>query len=111
MSNIVDRLRLRFESGNSVPVERIHITASEFSEIERLRAQAAGWVEQHHRDSAELRELCAARDEARRERDALKARIKESPTAVAQREHYGGCVLYGPEELDGKRVALVQLGG
>ncbi len=31
-----------------------------------------GYIDQHHRDSAELRKLCAARDEARRERDAMR---------------------------------------
>lgn len=34
-----------------------------------------GLVQQHHRDSQELRRLCAARDQARSERDALKAEI------------------------------------
>ena len=39
-------------------------------------AQApAGWREQHDRDSAELRSLCHARDEARRERDLGRVEI------------------------------------
>lgn len=36
---------------------------------------AAGWREQHDRDSAELRSLCQARDEARRERDLCRVEI------------------------------------
>jgi len=44
-------------------------------ENERLRELADAWCDQHQRDSAELRNLCAARDEARVERDALRARI------------------------------------
>ena len=39
MNNLIERLRLRFTSGNSVPVERAHITASEFAEIEQLQNQ------------------------------------------------------------------------
>ena len=34
-----------------------------------------GLLQQHNRDSQELRRLCAARDQARSERDALKAEI------------------------------------
>lgn len=72
----------------------------------RLRERIAGLLDQHHRDSAELRELCAARDEARRERDALQARIDEAPTII-----YGQSAVAGgmPYSLNGKRVALVPL--
>ncbi len=38
-----------------------------------LLAEIEGLTAQHGRDSAELRRLCSARDEARRERDQLKA--------------------------------------
>lgn len=38
-------------------------------EVEGLRAQ-------HGRDSAELRSLCQARDDARKERDSLKAELE-----------------------------------
>lgn len=38
-------------------------------EVEGLRAQ-------HSRDSAELRNLCQARDDARKERDQLKAEVE-----------------------------------
>lgn len=41
--------------------------------IESDAAKIAALVEQHHRDSAELRALCEARDEVRRERDRLTA--------------------------------------
>lgn len=68
------------------------------AEIERLRAEVEGLREQHRRDSAELRRLCAARDEQRdgrllaleravaaeRERDALRARIE---ALVIERDH------------------------
>jgi chromosome segregation ATPase len=37
------------------------------------RAQATGLVDQHHRDSAELRKLCEARDQARRTAEYWKA--------------------------------------
>lgn len=35
------------------------------AEVERLREREAGLLEQHSRDSAELRRVCAERDEAR----------------------------------------------
>lgn len=38
-------------------------------------AKRKGWIEQHARDSKELRELCQARDEARKERDQLRAEL------------------------------------
>lgn len=66
-------------------------------EIERLRAEVEGLREQHGRDSAELRRLCAARDEQRdgrlyaleravvaeRERDALRARAERAEARIA----------------------------
>lgn len=66
-------------------------------EIERLRAEVEGLREQHGRDSAELRRLCAARDEQRdgrlsaleravaaeRERDALRARAERAEGRIA----------------------------
>ena len=36
-----------------------------WAEVERLREREAGLLEQHSRDSAELRRVCAERDEAR----------------------------------------------
>ena len=66
-------------------------------EIERLRAEVEGLREQHGRDSAELRRLCAARDEQRdgrqsaleravvaeRERDALRARAERGEARIS----------------------------
>ena len=103
-------------------------------DFERLRAEVEALREQHGRDSAELRRLCAARDEQRdgrlyaleravvaeRERDALRARaeraegrIASAPIAIMDtRDALGLCApteedfpsLYA---LQGKRVALV----
>ncbi len=47
-------------------------------EIERLRKEVADLREWHRRDSAELRRLCEARDEAR---NALAVRMRERATA------------------------------
>ena len=88
----------------------LHLPLNHPQNVERrLRERIAGLLDQHHRDSAELRELCAARDEARRERDALQARIDGAANVTARVGYHGGCMLYGPEELAGKRVALVPL--
>lgn len=40
--------------------------------IEALMSQRNGYIEQHHRDGAELRRLCQQRDDARREADQWK---------------------------------------
>lgn len=97
---MVERLRTL---GNTTMPELVHGAANE---IERLRALADGWCDQHQRDSAELRALCAARDEARAERDELRARIDMAPTMI-----YGQSAAAGgmPYSLNGKRVALVPL--
>lgn len=42
-----------------------------------LIAKVEGLRAQHGRDSAELRSLCHARDDARKERDQLKAKVEE----------------------------------
>jgi hypothetical protein len=39
--------------------------------------------------------------------DNLLARIECAPTAIAHAEHYGGSQIFGPGDMDGKRVALV----
>ena len=66
-------------------------------DFERLRAEVEGLREQHGRDSAELRRLCAARDEQRdgrlsaleravvaeRERDAQRARAERAEGRIA----------------------------
>ena len=90
-------------------------------EIERLRAEAEGLREQHGRDSAELRRLCAARDEQRdgrlsaleravaaeRERDALRARIDGAPVAKVRGKVGELATTAVSPDLVGKRVALV----
>ena len=99
-------------------------------EIERLRAEVAKWVEQHGRDSAELRSLCESRDEARRNvvelhedlqeaRSALAAlrkRVEEARVVNTVVEYANGEQMVWleddamPPEFAGKRVALVVLG-
>jgi len=44
-------------------------------ELRRLSAVEEGFRSQHDADSRELRNLCAARDEARRERDELRSQV------------------------------------
>src|SRR5690606_4114796 len=44
-----------------------------------IERELEGLRDQHARDSAELRKLCEARDEAMRERDALRKRIDDAP--------------------------------
>lgn len=115
-------------------------------EIERLRKEVAGLREWHRRDSAELRRLCEARDEARNalavrmreravedehlaqviadrdearvERDALLARIENSPRATmdARGDGLGLCAMVKEDfpllyAIRGKSVALVVLDG
>lgn len=52
----------------SIPVNR--------EEIRMLLAERDGLIAQHHRDSAELRSICAARDEARKQRDAMREALQ-----------------------------------
>ena len=51
-------------------------------EIERLRHRIAGLIELQGRDSKELRALCEARDEARRDRTALRAMVDQQNAAL-----------------------------
>lgn len=82
MSDVVERLQARFESGNTVSVERAYVTATEFWEIEQLRA----------------------------ERDALKARIDGAVTEHVSLDERGYTVILPPIEWEcGTRVALVPL--
>ena len=82
-------------------------------EIERLRAEVAGWKEQHGRDSVELRRLCASRDEAERELAELRERIEKAPVrdTYVEGEHGRELVwLYDevlPKEFKGHRVRLL----
>ena len=84
-------------------------------EIERLRAEVADLRRINQFDGAELRALCAARDEARRERDALRARAERAERRIADAptaEVTLGCYLDAdqlPPELALRRVALVVL--
>ncbi|MGU2415268.1 hypothetical protein [Burkholderia cenocepacia] len=48
--------------------------------------RAAGLIEQHHRDSAELRRLCEARDEARRTAEYWKAEHNAANARIAELE-------------------------
>lgn len=48
------------------------------------QAARAGLIEQHHRDSAELRRLCAARDEARRTAEYWKAEHNAGNKRIAE---------------------------
>lgn len=71
-------------------------------EINQLRAELS--------NEAECRREHAIRaDAAEAERDALQARIDGAANVTARVGYHGGCMLYGPEELAGKRIALVQL--
>lgn len=82
-------------------------------EIERLRAEVADLRRINQFDGTELRALCAARDEARRERDALRDRIEGAavgfwceamPAYICLPKNWLEVV---KPWTDGKRVALV----
>ena len=73
----------------------------------RLRERIEGLLLQHHQDSTELRALCAARDEARAELAALRARIDRAFVMAATKN---GVIRTGTNAFNpGKRVALVPL--
>jgi hypothetical protein len=105
---LVQRLR-----GLTLSYEKCHEAAAE---IERLRAEVAGWVEQHGRDSAELRHLCEARDEARSALAALRKRVDEAPVGCVSLIDGPECSVWAEmhaetrfDGLNQKRVALVVL--
>jgi len=56
-----------------------------------------------------FREAISEIESLRAERDALQARIDGAANVTARVGYHGGCMLYGPEELAGKRIALVPL--
>lgn len=58
--------------GHSRVVELVEVVA----ERDQLKTEVEGLLAQHGRDSAELRSLCQARDDARKERDPLKAEVE-----------------------------------
>ena len=60
MSELIERLRREAEiSARPGQMDRLNQIADEF------RAARDGWAQQHHKDSAELRRLCAERDRYR----------------------------------------------
>ena len=65
------------------------------AEVEGLRAQ-------HGRDSAELRSLCQARDDARKERDQLKAEVERLTADNASLR--GSCAKLGVEHAGMVRI-------
>ncbi|MEN6682213.1 hypothetical protein ABFC53_07855 [Stenotrophomonas pavanii] len=71
----------RNEAGQAVAVTRQDDEGRILSVIAELETPE-GWVEQHERDSRELRRLCAARDEARKERDIAKNRLTRMRAAL-----------------------------
>ena len=94
----------------------LSIAGDAADEIERLRAEVAtlrdqlaterdGLREQHARDSAELRRLCAERDKLRQQLAALREQIEKSPVA----EPDGGWIdVAVPDSWNGNRVRLVR---
>lgn len=79
-------------------------------EIEHLRAAVCDLKRLICIDGAELRNLCAARDEARRERDALRTRIDDAAVGEVVLDAEGYTAIYPPLDWRfGKRVALVPL--
>ena len=59
-----------------------NLLAEGADEIERLRHRIAGLIELQGRDSKELRALCEARDEARRDRTALRSMVDQQNAAL-----------------------------
>ena len=59
--------------GHSRVVELVEVVA----ERDQLKTEVEGLLAQHGRDSAELRSLCQARDDARKERDQLKTEVEQ----------------------------------
>lgn len=64
------------------PSNALYIAASNPSAVLALIAEVEGLHAQHGRDSAELRSLCQARDDARKERDQLKAANEQLTEAI-----------------------------
>lgn len=59
-----------------------NLLAEGADEIERLRHRIAGLIELQGRDSKELRALCQARDEARRDKTALRSMVDQQNAAL-----------------------------
>ena len=108
---IVDRLRAWANASDSVGR---HCANAADDEIKRLRAEVDDLRRIINRDSAELRNLCEERDEARRERDELRRRIDAAPRGIITNRRSDGIAnTVAVKESDipsdwwGKRVRLV----
>lgn len=103
---IVDRLRAWANASDSVGR---HCANAADDEIKRLRAEVDDLRRIINRDSAELRNLCEERDEARRERDELRRRIDAAPVVTCDADEWFelGSTDEHLAALDGKRVRLV----
>ena len=77
--------------GWSRVVELVEVVA----ERDRLKTEVEGLRAQHGRDSAELRSLSKARDDARKERDQLKAEVERLTTDNSSLR--GSCAKLGAE--------------
>ncbi|EPN2884589.1 hypothetical protein ACVSKA_29925 [Pseudomonas aeruginosa] len=86
---------IRIERNEDEPISaawELFDSAANPKTILALLDEIDGLLAQHGRDSSELRALCQARDDARKERDRLKAeneRLLDELSACT--EHPGGC--------------------
>lgn len=84
--------------GWSRVVELVEVVA----ERDRLKTEVEGLRAQHGRDSAELRSLSQARDDARKERDRLKAEVERLTTDNSSLR--GSCAKLGVEHAGMVRI-------
>lgn len=49
--DVIEKINLRFKSGNSIPIERTHLTADEWAEL-KDRLRNASWASEAARDLA-----------------------------------------------------------
>lgn len=94
------------DCGEARPLPMYHLsTLLQFGETcQQEMAPAAGLRAQHDRDSAELRRLCEARDQARRERDAARAEIAGLESSVG----HLSAMVDGQTRLVQKAVAIMK---
>ncbi|WP_372483809.1 hypothetical protein AB9H29_12225 [Stenotrophomonas sepilia] len=88
----------RNEAGQAVAVTRQDGDGRILSVIAEFEAPQ-GWIEQHERDSRELRSLCAARDEARKERDIAKNQLTRMRAALEKIAGYRLEQFSGPYDM------------